>query len=206
MSAVAAPLTVISTNALPEPIFRLSVAQYRQMIEHGILAEDDPVELLEGYLVEKMPKNRAHSYTTQATRDAVAAALALAPDWFIDVQEPIETEDSEPEPDLSVVRGNRKKFARRLPRAKDLGMLVEVAESSLQRDRGFKKRLYAAARVAIYWIVNLRERQVEVYTLPTGPGKKPDYRRRHDFAANEEVPLVLDGVEVGRIVVKDILP
>jgi Uma2 family endonuclease len=204
MSAVAAPQTVISTEALPEPLFRLSVSQYRQMIKHGILAEDDPVELLEGYLVQKMPKNRAHSHSTQATRDAVAAALPAS--WFIDVQEPFETEDSEPEPDLSVIRGDRKKFARKLPRAKDLGMLVEVSDSSLKRDRGFKKRLYAAARVAIYWIVNLRDRQVEVYTLPSGPGKKPDYRRRYDYAANEEVPLVLDGVEVGRLAVKDILP
>lgn len=87
-----------------------------------------------------------------------------------------------------------------------MGLLVEVADSSLKRDRGFKKRLYAAARVAIYWIVNLRDRQVEVYTLPSGPGKKPDYRRHHDYAVNEEVPLVLDGIEVGRIAVKDMLP
>src|SRR5207249_4276887 len=66
-------------------------------------------------------------------------------------------------------------------------------------DRGRKKRLYAAAKIPVYWIVNLVDRQVEVYTQPSGPCDNPDYLQCHIYGINDEVPLVLDGREVGRI-------
>ena len=69
-----------------------------------------------------------------------------------------------------------------------------------------KKRLYARVRIPVYWIVNLVNRQIEVYSDPTGPSKKPDYRRHEDYGADAEVPVVLDGKEVGRVKVKEILP
>jgi putative restriction endonuclease len=85
-------------------------------------------------------------------------------------------------------------------------LIAEVADSSLRRDRGWKKRLYARARVAVYWIVNLVDRQIEVYTEPTGPVKRPDYRQRADYKPGDKVPVVLDGREVARLAVNDILP
>jgi Uma2 family endonuclease len=85
-------------------------------------------------------------------------------------------------------------------------LVGEVADVSLDRDRGIKKRIYARAGIAVYWIVNLVDSIIEVYTLPSGPTEIPDYGNRQDFGIADAVPVILDGVEVGRIAVKDVLP
>jgi Uma2 family endonuclease len=87
-----------------------------------------------------------------------------------------------------------------------MALAVEVAESSLARDRTIKARIYAAARVPVYWIINLVDNQVEVYTDPTGPGSTPVYRQRQDYRRDDLVPLVVDGHEVGHIPGHELLP
>jgi Uma2 family endonuclease len=70
-----------------------------------------------------------------------------------------------------------------------------------------KCRVYARAGIKIYWIVNLVDSQIEVYTNPTGPrSKSPRYRKQHIYGINDKVPLVIDGKEVARIPVRDLLP
>src|SRR4051794_17419762 len=96
------------------------------------------------------------------------------------------TADSEPEPDIMAVRAEAAEREDRHPEPSEVALVVEVAESSLRRDRGTKKRLYARAGIVVYWIVNLAERQIEVYTEPTGPVKKPEYRRRQDYGPADE--------------------
>jgi Uma2 family endonuclease len=73
-------------------------------------------------------------------------------------------------------------------------------------DFGHTRRIYARAGIAVYWIVNLADRRIEVYTTPSGPGAAPDYAERRDYGAEEAVPVVVDGREVGRIAVGDVLP
>ena len=187
-----------------ELIFQLSIAQYHQMIRAGILTEDDPIELLDGWLVYKMPKNRQHTIATRHVRDLIEQLL---PDgWYVDSQEPITLETSEPEPDVCVVRGALDDYPEHHPRPADIALLAEVSDTTLDRDRGLKKRLYAQAGIPIYWIVNLQDRQVEVYTQPSGPGARPDYHQRQDYALAESVSLVIDGQEVGALPVRDLLP
>lgn len=190
--------------AVPDaPIWRLSVPQYHQMIQSGILTDDDPVELLEGWLVTKMPKNPPHRLATQLLREALAQSVP--PGWFVDAQEPITTADSEPEPDVMVVRGVRRDYRDRHPGPGDIGVIVEVADTTLQRDRGVKLRLYAAAGIPIYWIVNLSERRLEVYSEPSGPTETPQYARRQDYMPDATVMLVLDGAPAGEIAVAEVL-
>lgn len=86
------------------PIWQLSVEQYHQMIQTGILTEDDPIELLEGWLVPKMPKNPPHRISTALVREALTRLLPVG--FFVDSQEPLTTDDSEPEPDAMVVQGS----------------------------------------------------------------------------------------------------
>jgi hypothetical protein len=105
-----------------------------------------------------------------------------------------------------VVRGPRRLYANRHPGPADTALAAEVAESSLSHDRNFKGPLYARANIPVYWIINIVDARVEVYTDPTGPDPNPRYRQRQDYGPGEEVPLVLDGVEVGRIPVRDLLP
>jgi len=189
---------------LPDPIWRLSVDQYHQMIQAGILNEGDPVELLEGILVTKMVKNPPHTLATQLTREALERSLP--PVWFVNLQDPVTTDTSEPEPDVSAVRRQRRQYAQRHPGPADVGMIVEIADSSLRQDHTTRKRIYARANIPIYWIVNLVDRQIEVYTEPTGPTEQPDYRQRRDYGPNDAVPVVIDGREVGQIPVSELLP
>lgn len=174
------------------------------MIDAGILTEDDPVELLEGYMVQKMPKNPPHRVSTRKTRIALEKTVPTG--WYVDSQEPITTMESEPEPDVTVVRGNSDDFAQRHPGPEDIGLLVEVADSSLARDRGPKKIIYARANIPVYWIVNLIDRQIEVHTDPTGPAEQPDYRQRQVYKPDESVPVVLDGKEICKLEVNALLP
>lgn len=182
-----------------DPIWRLTVEQYHQMIQDGILTEDDPVELLEGLLVTKMTKKPQHSLATQLLNDALKPIVTSG--WFINIQEPITTADSEPEPDVAVIRGNRRDYRENHPTPEAVALVVEVADATLQRDRTLKLRLYANAGIPVYWILNLPERQLEVYSQP----KDGDYQTRMVYAATDNVAVVIDGQEVGQLMVSDLL-
>ncbi len=184
--------------------YRLSLAQYRAMADHEILTTDDRIELLEGWLVAKMTKYPRHEISKGLTQDLLTAVKPAG--WFIAVEGPTDTADSEPEPDLMIVRGTRRDYPEGAPRADNVALVVEVAESSLRRDRSRKKRLYAQAGYPIYWIINLIDNLIEVYTNPTGPIDKPDYLQRQDFGPDNMIPVVIEGQEIGRIAVRDLLP
>ncbi|MEP0792285.1 MULTISPECIES: Uma2 family endonuclease [Cyanophyceae] len=186
-----------------EPVWRLSVEQYHQMIRLGILSDDDPVELLDGWLVYKMPKNPPHRATTKLTRNALEAVIPEG--WYVDTQEPITLADSEPEPDVVVVRGNTRDYLDRHPGASDIALIIEVADSTLERDRTSKQRLYARAGIPIYWIINLPEKQVEVYTEPVVTSESI-YQRRQDYQLSDEVPVAIAGQIVSRLSVLELLP
>jgi hypothetical protein len=85
-------------------------------------------------------------------------------------------------------------------------LAIEVADTSLRQDRGPKKRLYARAGIAVYWIVNLKARRIEVYTEPAPSAKPPDYGLNDSYGATQSVPVVLDGVDVGHLAVRELLP
>jgi Uma2 family endonuclease len=201
MSALALPrLTPIEA-----PLYRVTVEQYHKMLRGGIIKSGDPVELIEGVLVQKVSKNPPHRFATQSL---IESLYALLPDgWFVDKEEPVTTSDSEPEPDIGIYRGDRRSFAQqdRHPGPEDAAILMEVAHTTLSFDSGTKKRVYARAAIPEYWIVNLVDRRVEVYTEPTGPCDAPTYNARRDFAAGDKVPVRLDGQEVGRVAVNDLL-
>ena len=208
MSVTPSSISPAVTTAASPPtdidmIWRLHVEQYHAMIQAGILTEDDPVELLEGWLITKMPKNPRHRVVTQVTREVLAQMLPSG--WYVDAQEPITTADSEPEPDIVVVRGERRQYLDHHPGPLDLGLVIEVADSSLHRDRSFKKRLYAAAAIIEYWIINLTDNRIEVYTKPSGSGEQADYRQSHTYTLSDTVPVVLRGREVGHLAVQAVL-
>jgi Uma2 family endonuclease len=203
MSTAAYP--PVEAQSVPtDPIFRLSVEQYHEMIRSGILTADDRVELLEGWLVLKMSKNPPHRVATELAADALR--LVVPQGWYVTTQEPVTTSTSEPEPDISVVRGRPRDYVDRHPGPEHLAMVVEVADSSISRDRGIKRRAYARAGVPIYWIVDVAERRVEICTLPTGPAEQPAYGAVQQYGQDEMLPVIIGGQEVGRIAVRDILP
>jgi Uma2 family endonuclease len=178
----------------------MSVEQYHAMIDAGILGSDTPVELVEGILLQKMAKNPPHSIATQETRTGISKVVP--PGWYVAVQEPITLTDSEPEPDVMVVRGKVRDYRTRYPGAADLALVVEVADTSIGRDRSVKMRMYARARIPFYWILDLNTNRVEVLSDPDGS----TYRVLTVYTRNDAVPVIIDGIEAGKIPAAGILP
>ena len=189
---------------LGEALYRFSVAQYQQMIARGIVSEDEPVELLAGWIVTKMPRNPPHDSALYRTQKSLTPVLT--DEWICRCQSGATTDDSQPEPDLAVVRGPEDRYDTRHPTATDAGLFIEISDATLVRDREFKGGIYAAARIPIYWIVNIRERHVEVYTNPSGPCDEPAYVDRRDYGLDDELPLILEAREIARLRVRDLLP
>ena len=137
--------------------------EYGRLIGAGLLGEDDPIELVDGDLVVKEPQYTPHATATGLVEDAVREAFGRG--WHVRTQLPVALDRmSEPEPDVTVVRGARRDYLDEHPSRPAL--IVEVAASSLVLDRRRKGHLYARARIADYWIVNLVDRVLEVYREP----------------------------------------
>lgn len=183
---------------------RFTVDEYHRMIDAGILTENDPVELLEGWVRYKMPRTPTHYSRIEITRRNLAAALPSG--WGLRVQSAITLPDSEPEPDLAAVREPPDRYDDHHPGPSEIGLVVEVANTTLASDRDEKGPIYARASLPVYWIVNLVDRQVEVYTDPSGPPAQPAYRQRQDFPIGTSVPIVLDGTVVASLQVQELLP
>lgn len=192
------------TYGLDASIARFSVARYQRMIETGILDANDKVELLEGYVVLKMPRNPRHDSTIQRM---LPPLFRLTPaGWSLRVQLAITLSESQPEPDFALVRGSADDYEARHSGPADLGLVVEVADSSLLRDSQDKARIYAHAGIAVYWIVNLVDRRVEAYSQPSGPIAVPTYAACQYFQPGDAIPLVLDGTQLGPVLAADLLP
>ncbi len=185
-------------------IAQFSVARYQKMIETGILTATDKVELLENYVVLKMPRNPRHDSSVQRLLRPVLRVLPAA--WDVRIQSAVTLPDSQPEPDLALVRGSASDYATRHSGPADIGQLTEVADSSLLRDQRDKTRIYARANIPIYWIINLVDQQVEVYSQPSGPTAVPAYGSFQVYQPGDAIPLVLDGNTVGMLAAADLLP
>lgn len=197
------PANGYAEDLLDEALYRLTVEQYHAMIETGILTDDDPVELLEGRLFYKMSKKPRHRGITW--RVAKRLEQVLVAGWFVALQDPVTMDDSEPEPDVVIVRGESDDYMTHHPTPTDVGLVVEVSDSTLQVDQGRKKRLYARVNIPVYWVVNLVDNVVEVYRTPTNHADGPEYAEHHTFSAADELPLVLDGHEITRLSVAELL-
>ena len=183
---------------------RFTVEEYHRLIQTGALTEDDAVELLEGWIVRKASRNPSHDCALDLAQEVLRGCLP--PDWRVRILSAITLSDSEPEPDVAVVRGPLRSHMNRHPEPAEVGLLVEVADSSLVHDRTEKGRVYARAGILVYWIVNLVDALVEVYTSPSGPATTPGYGQRQDYRPGDLVPLVIGGQQVGQVAVQDLLP
>jgi len=153
---------------------RLTTDQYHQMIEQGIIPEDATTELLDGVIVHKDrsdigedPMGHSPSHALVVSLLGALAARINGPARHLNIQLPIcIAPRNEPEPDASIIRGQPRDYAGRIPMAGDVLCVIETAQSSLERDTQEKLRTYAGAGIPQYVIINLRDDQVEVHTLP----------------------------------------
>ena len=163
---------------------RWTVAEYRRMGETGTLAADARVELIDGEIIDMAPIGSEHAGTViQLTQLLVTTVIGRA---LVDVQNPVELSDaSEPEPDLMLLRPRPDFYKRSLPRAADVLLAIEVADSTLARDRDVKRPLYARHGIAEYWIVDVAGERLLVFTDPS----EGDYRSRTEPAELDAVPI-----------------
>jgi hypothetical protein len=198
-SAIMAPPKPVLDNLL----YRFTVEQYHKLMNADVLHSGDRVELLEGLLARKMTIHPPHAVTVGLIQAMLHTRLPGG--WIVRIQQPITLADSEPEPDAVVARGTLLTYADHHPGPADVPLVIEVSDSTLGEDRGLKQRIYARARIAVYWIVNLPERQIEVYTQPRA-GKSPTYRQCQVIAPPDSVSVTIGATVVGPIPVADLLP
>jgi Uma2 family endonuclease len=193
----------MATPTVPTlPIHRLSVAQYEQMIRANILNETDGVELIHGLLVPKMSHGDDHDTSIERLTGALVPAVPPAT-AVVRCQCALTLPDSVPEPDFVVCTPARARAGRH-PTPADTFLVMEVSDSTLYYDRTVKLGMYAGAGIPVYWIVNIPDRRIEVYTDPAAT--PPAYSTRTDYRPGQAVPLVVAGTAVAAIDVDAVLP
>jgi Uma2 family endonuclease len=179
-------------------------AEYHRMLDLGIIDREEKLELLDGYLVLKMSQNPPHRTAVTCLTYRLPARLPAG--WLVMVHCPISLGVMEPEPDGVIVRGEITDYLKRTPAVDDFGIVIEVSDSTLDMDRTAKGRLYARAGIPVYWIINVADKQVEVYSDPDTAVNPPAYRTRTDYKPGNAVPIILDGAVAGTIAANELLP
>jgi Uma2 family endonuclease len=196
-----------STSTKPRPEFyRLSVDQYHQMISARILTENDRIQLLEGFLYEMSPIGSPHSTCVQLIAKELESLLTES--FHVRIQQPVTLEDSEPELDVAVVRSTIRSYTNRHPAGPDVGLVIEVADTSLQMDREQKRLIYAQAGIAEYWVVNLNDNTIEVFRdLQQGSeSNTAGYQSKKYLSASDTITVALGDQSIGELKISDLLP
>lgn len=188
----------------PPSARRFTVDEYHRILAAGVFKDGDPFELLEGWIVPKMARNPRHDLALGLVEDALTPMVV--PIWVVRVQCAITTPDSEPEPDLAIVLGPRRRYGAVHPLPADIGLIIEVSESTLMEDRGRKLQIYARAGIPQYWTVNLIDSQIEAYSEPVMIGAIPAYRVSKAYRRGDFAPLVLNNQAIGQVAVADVPP
>jgi Uma2 family endonuclease len=176
-----------------------TIDRYQAAIEGNIIREDDRVELLFGTIIKKMPASEPHG-----------ACIDIIREYFTEryfKQYSLRSEsavrlpyDSLPEPDFTVAAYRQDHYANGFPEPAAIYLLIEVAESSLKIDRTIKAKAYAHSAIAEYWIVNLKQRQLELHLQPD-PGSQ-SFRKVLHFTEEETFVSPF----AGKVAVSDLLP
>jgi Uma2 family endonuclease len=169
---------------------RFTIEEYHRLIDLEMFAESDRTELIEGEIVKMISKGKPHAVCCwQLNRELLNLVGDRA---IIRCQDPIVLPNySEPESDFAIVRNREDNYLTNHPTPEDILLLIEIADSSLQYDREVKLNLYAQYNIVHYWIFNLLEHQLEVYSHPyqKPQSKNFDYRQKQIFLPDESVAL-----------------
>ena len=183
------------------PRFQWTSDQYNLLAEAGVF-DGKRVELIEGEIIEMAPMGPRHFVSINLVAEVLSSVFGKG--FFVSSQNQLDVDKrSQPEPDIAVLKGSPRDYVGGHP--KTLVLAVEVADSSIQRDRVYKTKLYAKAGIEDYWIIHLADNCVEVYRKPVNDTELGFiYLEKNIFNENESVsPLAKTGSVVR---VADILP
>ena len=172
---------VVYMKGVDKP-WRFNVDDYYAMAEAGILSHDERVELVNGEIVEMSPIGKRHRSSVYALGHLLS--LQLGDQAIVGVQNAVHLDNCrEFQPDVTILRSSDDFYLSDPPGPRDVLLLIEVSDSSLSYDRDVKLSLYAGAGIPEFWIVNIPNGVVEVYTDPSDG----EYRTRRVYAADESV-------------------
>jgi Uma2 family endonuclease len=184
--------------------YRFTAAQLMKMIAAGIIADED-VELWDG-IIYKMTKGELHNQVVMLTAHVLRA---VTPPEEFHVREEKSHSDgphSLPEADVTVQRGKLGVLTPRPPDLARVALVVEVDHRTARADRTVKFSRYAERRIPVYWLIKAKQRIVQVCDTPQGAGAEAHYARTQRYSGDAEIPIVLDGREVGRVAASRLFP
>ncbi len=194
---------VATPSDLESPLYRFTADDFERMIEGDIFPHDARVELWDGRIYQKMAEIQSHAVA--AIKLSMTLFRALPPGWLLSHENPVIVgQASVPSPDLVALRGRPEDYNHRRPAPADIGLIVEVAVTSLKSDLGPRLAAYAEAGIPACWVISPVDGAIHAHRDPI-----PAERRYDTVAAvgrDGSIPLILDGVEVARIAASDILP
>ncbi len=191
---------VSSPNDRP---YRFTADDFYRMIDRDIFPDEARVGLWEGQVYEEMGKKQAHSLSWSKLNAALLPRVP--PGWCLWAECSITiSPDKAPLPDMVILRGVADDYDGRRPVAGDIGLVIELADSSLKIDTGAKLVAYARAGIAVYWVLNLKDNVVHVYADPVPAEGR--YASTTTIGRDGSIPFVLDGVQVALIPASALLP
>jgi Uma2 family endonuclease len=169
-----------------------TVEEYHQMLRAGILAEDEKVELLSGQILAMSPQEPPHSATTRRASRYLDRLLAEIAD--VRTQLPITLQpDSEPEPDIAIVRLDPNEYADHHPSVEEIFWAIEIADTTLRKDRDRKASIYARAGIPEYWVLDIKNRIAYIFRDPIDG----EYRSKQRLTPNDSLrPLAFPFLEI----------
>jgi Uma2 family endonuclease len=183
----------LTLDSSPSLLRLWTVDEYYQMAKTGILQPDEKVELIAGQIIRNMtPQGSFHA--AAITRTNRLFNQPTQPRFLVRSQLPIQLDNrSEPEPDIALVKSDRLDYDDRHPKAEEVYLIIEIADSTLKTDLTLKKKVYAEANIADYWVLDLTKRQLYVYRQPTEKG----YQQEQILSEQENIsPLAFPDLQL----------
>lgn len=170
-------------------IFKWTLEDWHKLVDAGILA-DKKVELLEGNIIEMSPEGIPHRYTNQSVGKYLESLLVNRA--YVSLAFPITLDNSEPEPDIAIVRPPLSGYSNHHPYAEDIYWLIEISNRTIKKDLGHKATVYAKNNIPEYWVINLINKKVIVHTQPN----KNKYQMIEKYKSGIIKPVAFPDVEV----------
>lgn len=169
--------------------YKWSIEEWHQLVDSGLL-EGKPVELLEGEIVEMSPESIEHSYTN----DSVVKYLRILLAGLADVREshPITLDNSEPEPDIAIVRLPESIYRNHHPYPQDIYWLVEISNKTLRKDIEQKIITYARNGISEYWVIDLVNKKLITHTQI----QNNSYSKVAEYQTGTVSPLAFPNIKI----------
>ena len=171
-------------------IYKWSIDEWHELINSGVL-EGKPVELLEGDIVEMSPEGIEYSYTNDSIVKYLRSILANLAD--VKESHPITLDNSEPEPDISIVRLPETRYRTHHPYPQDIYWLIEVSDRTLKKDLEQKSIIYARNGIPEYWVIDLKNKKLIVHIYP----QNNSYRQITEYQSGIVTSQALPNIEIG---------